>query len=200
VRFGLGEARPRSTLALGLAILAALRLVLEILVVVEVLFTRSEYKLCAAVHAFEDAILKFRHNWPPLTTPTTVLIEGGGAQIPAARCLFHVPASLLPVPFTGKRLLDPQLLTRFQVKRVPLDFFDNVLLLDFALEAAQRVFQRFALLQLYFSQIEKHLPTTSDSSAGAEISGGEIHPFTVGRTPPGKFPSPSTEGTDIIGG
>jgi len=80
MRFGPGETGPRTTLALGLARFATLGLVLEILVVVKVLFTRREHKLCTAVHTLEDAILKFRHNWPPLTTLTTVLIEGGGAQ------------------------------------------------------------------------------------------------------------------------
>jgi len=71
VRFALGEARPRSTLALGFATFAALRLVFEILVVVKVLFTRREHKVRAAVHALENAILKFRHNWPPFATLTT---------------------------------------------------------------------------------------------------------------------------------
>jgi hypothetical protein len=45
------KARGRGTLALGLAILAALGLVLKILVVEEVLFSRCENKICSAVHA-----------------------------------------------------------------------------------------------------------------------------------------------------
>jgi hypothetical protein len=50
--------------------------------------------------------------------------------------LFHFPARLLPVSFAGKRLLGPELLTRFEVERVTLYFFDDVLLLNFSLEPA----------------------------------------------------------------
>jgi hypothetical protein len=39
-------------LTLRFACLAALRLVLEILVVEEVLFSRGEYEICSAVNAF----------------------------------------------------------------------------------------------------------------------------------------------------
>jgi hypothetical protein len=49
-------------LAFGLAVLTTLGLVLEILVVEEVLFSRCEYKLCAAVYTREDAVLKLRHS------------------------------------------------------------------------------------------------------------------------------------------
>jgi hypothetical protein len=49
-------------LALGLAILTALGLVLEILVVEEVLFSRCEYEFCSAVYTREDAVLKLRHS------------------------------------------------------------------------------------------------------------------------------------------
>ena len=45
----------------GLAILTALGLVLEVLVVEEVLFSRCEYKFRCAIDALEDAILKLRH-------------------------------------------------------------------------------------------------------------------------------------------
>jgi len=46
---------------LGLAILTALRLILEIFVVEEVLFSRCEYKIRCTIDALEDAILKLRH-------------------------------------------------------------------------------------------------------------------------------------------
>jgi len=187
VRFGLGVTGRRTALAFGLAGLAALGLVLEILIVVEVLFTRREYEVCAAIHALENAILKFRHNWPPLATLTTVLSieDGGDRKIPAAQRLFHVPASFLPVPLASQRLFDPRLLTRFQVKRVPFDFFDDVLLLHLALEAAQRIFQRLALLELYFSQSKN----TSPLHLGFRCGSG--HPrapsaFVNGRTRPRK--------------
>jgi hypothetical protein len=200
VRFALGKTGSRSALTFGFAALAALRLVLEILVVVKVLFTRCENKVRAAIHAFENAILKFRHNWPPSATLTTVLIEGGGDANPRRHCLFHVPASFLPVPFTSQRLLDSRLLTRFQVKRVPFHFFDNVLLLDLALEAAQRILQRFALLQLYFSQSKNTSQLHQKFECRARISALVIHLFVSGRTHQRRIPLPCTEGTDIIGG
>jgi hypothetical protein len=52
----------RGALALSLAVLTALGLVLEILVVEEVLFSRCEYKLCSAVYTFKCAVLKLRHS------------------------------------------------------------------------------------------------------------------------------------------
>src|SRR6266568_2294656 len=68
------------------------------------------------------------------------------------RGLLNLPAILLPVSFAGQRLLGPELLARLQIEGVPLDFLDDVLLLDLSLEAAKGVFQRFALLKLNFSQ------------------------------------------------
>jgi hypothetical protein len=58
---------------------------------------------------------------------------------PAARELFHLPAILLPVSFSGQRLLGPELLARLQIKGVPLDLLNNVLLLDLSLKAAKGV-------------------------------------------------------------
>ncbi len=66
--------------------------------------------------------------------------------------LFHFPATLLPVAFAGKRLLDPFLLTWLQVERVSLDLFNNVLLLDLTLEAAKGVLNRLTLLKFHFCQ------------------------------------------------
>ena len=53
---------------------------------------------------------------------------------------------LLTVPFAGKRFFDALLLAGFQVKRMTLDLFNNVFGLDFALEAAQGIFEGFAFL------------------------------------------------------
>jgi hypothetical protein len=78
-------------------------------------------------------------------------VNGGTSGAPPFG-LFNFPAILLPVPFAGKRLLGPELLTRLQVKGMSLHFLNNVLLLDFALEAAKGIFERLALLKLYFSQ------------------------------------------------
>lgn len=60
--FGLGEARPRRTLPLGLATLTALGLILEILVVEEMLFSRCEYEIRSAICTLKDAVLKLRHS------------------------------------------------------------------------------------------------------------------------------------------
>jgi hypothetical protein len=49
-------------LAFGLAVLTTLGLVLEILVVEEVLFSRCEDKFGSALRALEHPILELRHN------------------------------------------------------------------------------------------------------------------------------------------
>jgi hypothetical protein len=72
-------------------------------------------------------------------------------------------------------------------------------LLDFPLEAAKGVLQRFALLKLYFSQIELHLPTRPEFPC-VDRSFQRPCQFRrqTGATP--KNPARHTEGTDIIGG
>ena len=67
--------------------------------------------------------------------------------------LLSLPASLLPIAFAGQRLLDAELLARLQVEGVPFDFPDDVLLQNLPLEAAERVLQRLAFLELYLSQV-----------------------------------------------
>jgi hypothetical protein len=47
---------------------------------------------------------------------------------------------LLPGAFASQRRLESLLLAWLQIESVPLDLLDDVLLQDFALEAAQRVF------------------------------------------------------------
>jgi hypothetical protein len=54
--------------------------------------------------------------------------------------LLDFPATFLPVSFASQRLLDSELLAWFQIKGVPLDLLNNVLLLDFSLETAKGVF------------------------------------------------------------
>jgi hypothetical protein len=55
-------------LAFRLTVLTALRLVLEVLVVEEVLFSRCKYEIRSAVNALEDSILKLRHSQFPVST------------------------------------------------------------------------------------------------------------------------------------
>ena len=59
---------------------------------------------------------------------------------------------LLAITLACKRFFHALLLTGLQIKRVTLDFLDDVLLLDLALEPAQRVFERFAFLNANLCQ------------------------------------------------
>src|SRR5215471_3156528 len=68
-------------------------------------------------------------------------------------CLLTFPASLLPIALTRECLLDSEFLARLQIKGVSLDLPDDVFLQDLPFEAAERVFQRLALLDLYLSQM-----------------------------------------------
>ena len=63
-------------------------------------------------------------------------------------------ANLLTSALARQRCLYTFLLAGFQVKGVALDLFDNVFLLHFALEAAQRVLKGFTLLQSNFRQTD----------------------------------------------
>jgi hypothetical protein len=61
-------------------------------------------------------------------------------------------ANLLTCALTSQRSLYAFLLTGFQVKGVALDLFDDIFLLHFALEAAQRVLKGLSLLKPNFRQ------------------------------------------------
>jgi hypothetical protein len=76
---------------------------------------------------------------------TIFLMKAGGE-------LLDVLASLLAVALASQRLFGALLFARFQIERMPFDLFDDVLLLDFALEAAQRAFQSFTILDMDFCQ------------------------------------------------
>ncbi len=58
-------------MTLGLAILAALGLILKILIVEKVLFSRCEDEIGTAIHALQYTILKLRHMY---LRPVTNLI------------------------------------------------------------------------------------------------------------------------------
>lgn len=53
----------RRSLPLGLARLAALRFIFEVLVVEEMLFSRRKNKLRAAIRTLDDSILKLWHHY-----------------------------------------------------------------------------------------------------------------------------------------
>src|ERR1039458_6992973 len=65
--------------------------------------------------------------------------------------LLRFPASLLPIAFTGQGLLDAEFLARLQVKGVPFDLSDDVLLQNLFLEATEGVLHGLAVLELYLS-------------------------------------------------
>lgn len=63
-------------------------------------------------------------------------------------------ACFLATAFPCQRFLGAFLLTRFQIKRMTLDLLDDVLLLDFALEPTQGIFEGLSLLDPDFCQTE----------------------------------------------
>jgi hypothetical protein len=74
-------------------------------------------------------------------------------------CSLSLAAGLLAIPFTGERLLDSEFLAWLQVKGMPFDFPDDVLLYNLSLEAAERVLNGLAFLEPYFSQMAPPLST-----------------------------------------
>ncbi len=52
--------------------------------------------------------------------------------------IWFVPC-LLAIALSSQGCLDPLLLTRFQVERMPLDFLDDIFLLNLALESSKCV-------------------------------------------------------------
>jgi len=60
------------------------------------------------------------------------------SRLAISRSVLFVPG-LLASPLAGQRCFYSSLLSRFQVEGMLLDFLDDILLLDFAFEATQRV-------------------------------------------------------------
>jgi len=122
------------SLPLRFARLAALGFIFEILVVEEVLLSRRKNKLRPTIRAFDDSILKLwhhHHSRGPTQTARSTLTDPK---------LFHLATIFLPVSLASQSLLDSLFFTRLQIKRVPFDLFDNVLLLHLAFEPAKGVF------------------------------------------------------------
>ena len=69
-----------------------------------------------------------------------------------SRMLVLFLTNLLPVPLASQRLFHALFLAGFQVERMPLYFLDDVFRLYLTLEAAEGIFQWFALLYPYFRQ------------------------------------------------
>src|SRR5581483_2224820 len=76
-----------------------------------------------------------------------------------ATCLILLLARFLAITFARQGFLHTAFFAGLEIKRVPLDFLDDVLLLDLSFKAAQGIFKRFTLLEPDFSQVRLHLPT-----------------------------------------
>ena len=75
--------------------------------------------------------------------------------------LIGMLSHLLATPFSCKRLLRPALVAWLQIERVFLDVFDDVFLLNLALEPSQGAFDRFTILNPDFGQLSCH-PLSTD--------------------------------------
>jgi hypothetical protein len=73
-------------------------------------------------------------------------------ETPVPRRLFGFAGTFFSVALARESFLGALLLTRLQVEGMSLDFLDDVLLLDLALETAQRAFQGFSVLDVDFCQ------------------------------------------------
>jgi hypothetical protein len=149
-RLYLAVAARSAFLALPLARFAALGLVPEVLIGEELLFSRRKHKIRITIDTLEYSILKLWHlpgSCLPCGYRTTLgkafsdpPLRGCRSQTPVeALYLFEIPATFLPVPFTGQCLLNPFPFPRLQIERMLLDFFNDVFLLYFPFEPAKGV-------------------------------------------------------------
>jgi len=86
------------------------------------------------------------------------------------RALLDLARAFLAIALAGECFLCAALFTGLQIERVPLDFLNDVFLLNLALKTAQSTFERFAILQMDFRQ------TNSPPSGGARLSNGHDSP------------------------
>jgi hypothetical protein len=134
---------------LRLANLAALGLILKALFRVEELFTRGEHKFIAALSASEHAIAKFHADRPPF--PATLCTEhccpvegaetvGNRRRAALSNALVPLDPRLFANALPGQGFLHSSLFAGFQIERVSLNLFNDVFLLNLALETAKCVF------------------------------------------------------------
>ena len=72
--------------------------------------------------------------------------------------------SFLPAPLSRERFFNALLFAGFQIEGVPLNLLDDVLLLHFPFESAQRILEGLALLKSDFRQ-----ETTPPSWSGVDL-------------------------------
>jgi hypothetical protein len=76
--------------------------------------------------------------------------------------LFYFARALFAIPLAGESFFSPAFFPGFQVKRMPLDLFNDIFLLYFAFEPSQSAFERLAILEMDFCQLKiHHLPELS---------------------------------------
>lgn len=144
---------------LGLATLATLGLVLKSLFRVEELLPGRENKFASAVNTLQRSISVF-HNRSPrakelLAAPANEmesLLVFEGPFLAGLPWLIALEPGLFPDTLAGQRFFHPPLFPWLEIVGVTFDFFDDVFLLDLALETAKRIFQRLAFLKPNFSQ------------------------------------------------
>ena len=78
--------------------------------------------------------------------------QAWGSPLVIASVLFGFAGALFPVALTRQGFLSALLFTWFQVEGMPLDFLNDVLLLDFAFETPQSAFQGLSVLDMDFCQ------------------------------------------------
>jgi hypothetical protein len=71
---------------------------------------------------------------------------GRSRERPGVIVLILLLAGLFTIAFPRQGLLHTAFFAGLQIKGVPFNFLDDVLLLDLPFEAAQGIFKRFALL------------------------------------------------------
>jgi hypothetical protein len=91
--------------------------------------------------------------------------DGGGERPPWlwSSNLILLLTDLLAIAFASECFFHSFLLTWFQIKRVTLDFLDNVFGLHLALEASQRILKGFAFL---YSNLCQEKYTSKQSQSG----------------------------------
>ncbi len=88
---------------------------------------------------------------------------GGGRHFETKQELVLLLAHLLTIPLAGKRFLHTLLLTRLQIKRVTLDFLDNVFGLHLALKSPKGILKGFTFL---YSNLCQEKYTSKQSQSG----------------------------------
>jgi hypothetical protein len=132
--------------AFALAVLAAFGFVLEAPVSVERLLTGGKHKVGATIDALQRPVPVF-HVWFPLRTGQACsgrnqqkLHSMSEASVSGPRVgLIRFVSGFLAIALAGQGSLDSLLLSRFQVERMPLDFLDDIFLLNLALKSAKCV-------------------------------------------------------------